>query len=339
MYDSESYALLFSSHKGRMLLLKTKLFKLVTAFFGLAMIVSPLTAFAQEDADPFSKDALIYPSSYQLNSLDPAALADFYEVNLGMTILDEADGYYRLGTTDERTLLEIFPTDIPRSESISTGLYHTAFLFNDREYLGSILSHLLETESPVEGFTHHGVSDAVYAADIEGNGIELYWDFPEDEWPADENGEDGDVAMLNEPLDYVGLMESATEDFSQLDERTKIGHFHLVSNDFDAAGEFYSKVFGLETRSYVEGDSFFQASNGYHHHLANNNWFADQDISKPEEGQQGLRAAVWETPSEDFFNEVKSALDSLGTEYTEEDNQLSFKDASGLGVIVQLVTE
>lgn len=319
--------------------MNNKFLKFIASLLTLLVFTGPLTAFAQEDTEPFSQDAIVYPSSYQLNSLDSSKLADFYENNLGMTVLEEADGYYRLGTSDERTLLEIFPTDIPRSEVISTGLYHTAFLFSDREYLGSILSHLMETQSPVEGFTHHGVSDAVYAADIEGNGIELYWDFPQEDWPVDENGEDGAVKMLNELLDYVGLMNSATEEFSQLDERTKIGHFHLVSNDFDAAGDFYSKVLSLKTRSYVEGDSFFQASNGYHHHLANNNWFADQGLEMPVEGQQGLRAAIWETTSSDFYSEVKTALDDLGVEYTEEDNQLHFKDTSGLGVIVQLATE
>lgn len=317
-----------------MTFLKKKTLKTIIALFLLALVASPLTAMAQDDA---SSDAVIYPASYQLNSMDSLALADFYENNMGMTILEEADGYYRLGTSDKRTLLEIFPTDIPRGDSLSTGLYHTAFLFNDREYMGSALNHLMETQSPIEGFTYHGVSDAIYAADIEGNGIELYWDYPEEEWPQGEG--DNSVEMLNEPLDYVELMESATEEFTQLDERTKIGHFHLVSDDFDAAGDFYSDVFGLNTQSYVEGDSFFQASGSYHHHIANNNWFADQGITQPEEGQQGLRATVWETQSEEFFNEIISNLDSLGADYTQEDNLLSFNDASGLGVIVEFVSE
>lgn len=310
--------------------LKNKSLKTIVALFLLALVTNPFKAQAQDEA-------IVYPARYQLNALDSYSLADFYESNMGMKVLDEADGYYRLGTSDERTLLEIFPTDIPRGETLSTGLYHTAFLFNDREYMGSALNHLMETQSPIEGFTYHGVSDAIYAADIEGNGIELYWDYPEEDWPQGE--EDGDVEMLNEALDYVELMESATEDFSQLDERTKIGHFHMVSDDFDAAGDFYSEVLGLNTRSYVEGDSFFQASGNYHHHIANNNWFADQNMAHPEDGQQGLRAAVWQTQSEDFFNEVMANLDSLGVEYTQEDNELSFKDASGLGVIIELVSE
>ena len=318
----------------RMTTLKKNTLKTIIALFLLALIGSPLTAMAQEGA---TSDAVIYPARYQLNSIDSVNLAEFYEYNMGMTILEEADGYYRLGTSDERTLLEIFPTDIPRGESLSTGLYHTAFLFNDRKYLGSALNHIMETQSPIEGFTYHGVSDAIYAADIEGNGIELYWDYPVEEWPQGEG--DNSVDMLNEPLDYVELMESATEEFTQLDERTKIGHFHLVSDDYDAAGKFYSDVFNLNTQSYVEGDSFFQASGSYHHHVANNNWFADQGITQPEEGQQGLRATIWETQSEDFFNEVISNLDSLGADYTLEDNSLSFKDASGLGVIVELVPE
>lgn len=312
--------------------MKKKLFTILAALFLFASSSYSLThVTAQED------EAIIYPASYQLNALDSQALAEFYEENMGMTILEEEDGYYRLGTSEELTLLEIFPTDIPRGESLSTGLYHTAFLFSEREFLGSALNHLFETQSPIEGFTHHGVSDAVYAADIEGNGIELYWDYPESKWPESEN--DGEVEMLNEPLDYVELLESATEEFTNLDDRVKLGHFHLVSDDFEAAGEFYSQVLGLNTRSFVAGDSIFQASGNYHHHLANNNWFADQNLSHPEFTQQGLRAMIWATESEDFFNDIIANLDALGVEYTQDGQQVSFIDASGLGVIVELVNE
>lgn len=312
--------------------MKKKLFTILTALFLFTSLSHSLTRVAAQE-----EEAIIYPASYQLNALDSQALAEFYEENMGMTILEEEDGYYRLGTSEELTLLEIFPTDIPRGETLSTGLYHTAFLFSEREYLGSALNHLFETQSPIEGFTYHGVSDAVYAADIEGNGIELYWDYPESEWPESEN--DGEVEMLNEPLDYVELMESATEEFTTLDERVKLGHFHLVSDDFEAAGEFYGQVLGLNTRSFVEGDSIFQASGNYHHHLANNNWFADQNLSHPEFTQQGLRATIWSTESEEFFNDVMTNLDALGVEYTQEGQRLSFLDTSGLGVIVELVNE
>lgn len=324
--------------------MKNKLLKGLATLATVAQLTVGVTVSAQvneEAFDVFDNEALIYPVAYQLNAIDSEVLADFYVNSLGMTVLEEADGYYRLGTSDERSMLEIFPTDIPRGDGISTGLYHTAYLFNDRQYMGSLLTHMMETESPIEGFTYHGVSDAIYAADIEGNGIELYWDYPEDEWPVDPDS--GEVEMQNDPLDYIELMQSASEEgivFDQLDERTIIGHFHLVSDDFEAAGEFYNEVLGLQTRSFVEGDSFFQASNGYHHHLANNNWFADQNISQPEEGQQGLRNTIWHTESSDFFAEIMATLDELGVEYElVEDTELTFKDTNGLGVIVRLVEE
>lgn len=321
--------------------------KLAPAALTMGSLLTPAITFAQVDNpindqafEVFKDEAIVYPAAYQLNALDSEALAEFYENNMGMTVLEEGDGYYRLGTSDERSLLEIFPTDIPRGDGISTGLYHTAYLFNDRLYMGSLLTHMMETQSPIEGFTHHGVSDAIYAADIEGNGIELYWDYPQDEWPV--NDDNGEVEMQNDPLNYIELMQTPAEEgivFDKLDERTIIGHFHLVSDDYQAAGDFYEEVFGLQTRSFVEDDSFFQASNGYHHHLANNNWFADQDISHPQEGQQGLRNTIWETTSSEFFDGVVATLDRLGSDYTLEDNELTFKDTNGLGVIVRLVEE
>ena len=72
----------------RMTTLKKNTLKTIIALFLLALIGSPLTAMAQEGA---TSDAVIYPASYQLNSMDSVALADFYEYNMGMTILEEAD--------------------------------------------------------------------------------------------------------------------------------------------------------------------------------------------------------------------------------------------------------
>lgn len=322
--------------------LKSHRFKALTLLVAICYLLTPLVGYSQvneEAFETFEEEALIYPAAYQLNALDPKALADFYINNLGMTLLEESKGYYRLGTSDERTLLEIFPTDIPRGQGISTGLYHTAYLFSDRQYMGSLLTHLMETESSIEGFTFHGVSDAIYAADIEGNGIELYWDYPEDEWPV--NVYSGEVEMQNNPFNYIELMQSASDEgivFDQLDERTMIGHFHLVSDDYEVAGKFYEAVLGLKTRSFVEGDSIFQAANGYHHHLANNNWFVDQNISQPEEGQQGLRNTIWHSSSLDFFQEIMTSLDELGVVYDlVSETELTFKDTNGLGVIIQLV--
>ncbi len=87
-----------------------------------------------------------------------------------------------------------------------TGLYHTAFLYPDRAQLGDALRRVIAAGVPIEGAADHGVSEAVYLSDPDGNGIELYRDRPEEEWPRDG---DGNLAMVNDPLDLDALLAEA----------------------------------------------------------------------------------------------------------------------------------
>jgi len=88
----------------------------------------------------------------------------------------------------------------------STGLYHTAILYPTRKDLAIILKRLLAAKYPLTGASDHGVSQAIYLDDPDGNGVELYWDRPKEEWPLDENG---NLVMSTEPLDVKGLLSLA----------------------------------------------------------------------------------------------------------------------------------
>ena len=87
----------------------------------------------------------------------------------------------------------------------STGLYHMAILYPTRPLLADALKRLLAAGVPLDGASDHGVSEALYLRDPDENGVELYWDRPESEWPRDENG---GIAMVTEPLDLRGLLEA-----------------------------------------------------------------------------------------------------------------------------------
>jgi catechol 2,3-dioxygenase len=89
----------------------------------------------------------------------------------------------------------------------TTGLYHVAIRYPDRATLGDALRRILEAGIPVSGATDHGVSEAIYLRDPDGNGIELYRDRPREEWPRAPDG-DG-VAMFNAPLDLEALLAEA----------------------------------------------------------------------------------------------------------------------------------
>lgn len=84
-----------------------------------------------------------------------------------------------------------------------TGLYHSAFLYPDRASLGQALARVLAAGIPLDGAADHGVSEAVYLRDPDGNGVELYRDRDPDDWPLDEKGE---LKMVNAPLDLQALL-------------------------------------------------------------------------------------------------------------------------------------
>ncbi|SHI79273.1 VOC family protein [Wenxinia saemankumensis] len=86
------------------------------------------------------------------------------------------------------------------------GLYHSAFLYPDRKALGGVLRSVVEAGIPLDGAADHGVSEAIYLRDPDGNGVELYRDRPEAEWPRDAAGA---LRMVNAPLDLQALLDEA----------------------------------------------------------------------------------------------------------------------------------
>tara|TARA_R110002033_G_scaffold8481_6_gene29060 strand:- start:114 stop:614 length:501 start_codon:yes stop_codon:yes gene_type:complete len=84
-----------------------------------------------------------------------------------------------------------------------TGLYHSAFLYPDRAALATVLKRILEAGIPLDGAADHGVSEAIYLRDPDGNGVEIYRDRPEHDWPRDNQGA---LKMGNASLDLNALL-------------------------------------------------------------------------------------------------------------------------------------
>jgi len=85
----------------------------------------------------------------------------------------------------------------------TTGLYHFAILYPDRKTLAQAVRRVIDAGAPLEGASDHGVSEAIYLRDPDGNGVELYHDRPEREWP---RGPDGSIAMQTQALDLEKLL-------------------------------------------------------------------------------------------------------------------------------------
>jgi catechol 2,3-dioxygenase len=84
-----------------------------------------------------------------------------------------------------------------------TGLYHFAILFPDRKELAAVVRRLRSAGYSIDGAADHGVSEAIYLTDPDGNGIELYWDRPKEEWAHDESG---NIDMTTKFLDLEELL-------------------------------------------------------------------------------------------------------------------------------------
>lgn len=87
-----------------------------------------------------------------------------------------------------------------------TGLYHSAFLYPDRPALAAVLKRIIAAGIPLEGAADHGVSEAIYLRDPDNNGVEIYRDRPEADWPRDKAG---NLRMMNAPLDLAALLAEA----------------------------------------------------------------------------------------------------------------------------------
>lgn len=85
----------------------------------------------------------------------------------------------------------------------AVGLYHTAIVYPERKDLAAVLMRLIDANYPLTGSSDHGVSEAIYLNDPDGNGVELYWDKPKEQWPFDE---EGNLQMVTEYLHVESLL-------------------------------------------------------------------------------------------------------------------------------------
>ncbi len=86
----------------------------------------------------------------------------------------------------------------------ATGLYHTAIVYPERKDLAAIVMRLKDAGYPLSGASDHGVSEAIYLDDPDGNGVQLYWDRPKEKWP---QKSDGSLEMYTRSLDITNLLK------------------------------------------------------------------------------------------------------------------------------------
>ncbi len=236
----------------------------------------------------------------------------FYETRLGFTVhrRDERTAWLGaggpLGGPDLLVLSQC--EHAPRVRG-TTGLYHFAILVPSRADLARALRRLVDTDTIVQGAADHGVSEALYLADADGIGIEVYRDRPRAEWPVVA----GQLRMGADPIDLEALLEAAGKADSPagLPHGTVIGHVHLHVSHVDEAQAFYVGVLGFELMQRYGPSALFVAAGGYHHHIGLNTW-AGVGAPPPPPGAIGLKHFVVLLPDDAARDAVVGRLVAAG---------------------------
>lgn len=257
----------------------------------------------------------------------------FYTEAIGLRVLHRSPGAAALGIADE-TLLLLSEQPGARPARGVTGLYHFAILLPTRRDLAAALARLLELRVPLQGTSDHGVSEALYLADLDGNGIEIYRDRPRAEWPRAGR----ELAMTVDPFDadgVLGELGDETPKWAGLPAGTTIGHMHLHVANLAPARRFYCEVIGFELMQRFGGSAEFVAAGGYHHHLGYNVW-AGVGAPPPAPEMAGLRWFSLRLPDDTTRDAVlaRAAAAGLTAETTPYGPLL--RDPSANGVVLEL---
>ena len=226
----------------------------------------------------FFRRAQITDATLRVRSLKE--VGEFYRNVLGLkeiidgeTTSEQSNKLLALSANGQTPALLILEEDPAAPERVpgTPGLFHIAYLYPDRASLADALQRLMDLRYPLQGASDHGVSEAIYLADPEGNGIELYADRPAEKWLR----EGRDVAMYTEALDMPDLLAQRHGPVSlpySVPAEMSIGHMHLQVSDLAKAGSVATGELGMKVRQKNYPGALFLAYDNYHHHLGMNAW-------------------------------------------------------------------
>jgi catechol 2,3-dioxygenase len=249
----------------------------------------------------------------------------FYETHLGFAVHRRDDRTAWLGAGGSDLLILSQCENAPRVRG-TTGLYHFAILVPSRAELARSLRRLVATDTVMQGAADHGVSEALYLADEDGIGIEIYRDRPRAEWPVVA----GQLRMGADPMDLEALLAEAgrADSPAGLPGGTVIGHVHLHVSRLDAAQQFYVDVLGLELMQRYGPSALFVAAGGYHHHVGLNTW-AGVGAPPPPSGAIGLRHVEIVLPSAAAVETVAAQVRAAGVPTEPADDGFLVRDPAG----------
>jgi catechol 2,3-dioxygenase len=265
----------------------------------------------------------------------------FYQDVIGLEIhrREGRTAYLGAGSKDLLLLVEDASAEQPLSRGLRfTGLYHLAILVPSRLELARTLSRLLESGWPLQGFADHGVSEAIYLADPDGNGIEIYRDSPRSQWPT----RDGQLQMVTDPLDVRGILAELETDpapaAAGLPPDTLIGHIHLRVADIQASEDFYCNLLGFDLVQRFGPSACFVSAGGYHHHIGFNTW-ESAGAPPPPPGAAGLRYFTICLPDSAELARLTDRIRQAGLPLDETQGGFLFHDPAQNAILLKSVLD
>lgn len=266
----------------------------------------------------------------RLKVRDLRAVSAFYQSVLGLAPVATGEDRITLGTGGTPLLELVSDPKLAPLDPRQAGLFHTAFLMPTRVDLARWVAHVAEARVPLQGASDHIVSEALYLADPEGNGIEVYADRPVSDW----HGESGEIRMSTDPLDLQDLLQSAEgTEWSGFPEAGSVGHVHLQVGDTAEADRFYRDVLGLDIAARYPGASFY-GSGGYHHQLAGNVWNSRRAGRRPER-MAGLDAVEILVRDAMNITAIAARADNAGIASTRNTDGLTLHDPWGTAITLK----
>jgi catechol 2,3-dioxygenase len=253
----------------------------------------------------------------------------FYQDAIGLRLHRREDPVAAMGAGGE-DLVVLVEEQTARPAGRHAGLYHFALLVPSREELARALQRLAVTRTPIDGASDHGISEAIYLPDPDGNGIEIAADRPREAWPRLET-----LGRPN-PLDLYRLLGTLGDaaPVRHADPATIVGHVHLHVSDIAAARSFYEDVVGFNPMT-VMPNAVFVSVAGYHHHLGFNTWRGEGIPPAPEPHTvAGLRHWTVLLDGAAERDAVRARLDAAGVAVAEREDGLLVRDPAGIPLLL-----
>ena len=200
------------------------------------------------------------------------------------------------------------PDALPRHKG-ATGLFHTAIRLPNRKELARVFLRLFNNKIKFQGFSDHLVSEAIYLADPDENGVELYADRPRELWKY----KMGQIEMNTLPLNLSVLTDELDDRnvWNGIHPGTDIGHIHLNVSSLHKAQEVYSMAIGFNISNSTYPGALFFAAGGYHHHIGVNTWSSKNGSPSPD-NSAGLTGFTVKIPGKEFPDAVLKNINELG---------------------------